>query len=139
MSKYHPLDVRHPANRDRERNSYLLAPPDDSTYALRTVEKSAQAPSRRSADYRSKSQTTVVETPVTVAPSRPSERPATSAPWGGNSTASTQNTALIDTPRRSVLPKLIVFGVVAYVILNNFNLMDEIVRFVTRTVNDLGL
>lgn len=133
MSKYHPLDVRHPANRDRERNSYLLAPADEKTYALRNVERAEQAPSRRSADYRSKT-TTVVETPITVPTSSSSP---VKAPWGATSSGGipTLDTA----PRRSWVPKLIAFGVIAYVILNSLNLTDQIGLFVSRTLYELGI
>jgi len=140
MSKYHPLDVRHPANRDRERNSYLLAPPDDSTYALRAVEKNAQAPSRRSADYR---QSQPITETVVEAQTTASRAPA-SAPWGDASTTATPpapaaSPALPQRPKRSWLPRLVVFGVIAYVVLRNFDVLDDLIRFLTRTASDLGI
>jgi len=37
------------------------------------------------------------------------------------------------------VPKLILFGLVAYVILNRMGLIDEIMRFLTRTGYEMGL
>lgn len=133
MSKYHPLDVRHPANRDRERNNYLLAPPDASSYELRTVARATQAPSRRSADYRTGQRA------ETDAPAPP---PAAIAdPWGGSgtTTGSTGSPPVSKQRRGFGLGRLIVFGIIAYFILRNTAAWDEIRFFVTRTLYDLGL
>ena len=136
MSNYHPLDVRHPANRNRERNSYLLDPPDASTYALRSLRKTTQAPSRRSDDFDS-----VVDVPVNVpvvdltsAATRPD-----AAPWGASTAPAPDSTPAVASRRGISVPKLILFGLVAYVILNKMGLIDEIMRFLTRTGYEMGL
>ncbi|MCB1407709.1 MAG: hypothetical protein KDK01_16020 [Rhodobacteraceae bacterium] len=142
MSKYHPLDVRHPANRDRERNNYLLDPPDASSYELRTVERAAQAPSRRSADYRAG------RSPQSDTP--PSAPTAIADPWGGSSTPApaaqprtatppTSASPVTQTRRRGGWGRLIVFAIIAFVILRNTALWDQISFLFTRTLYDLGL
>ncbi|WP_323037299.1 hypothetical protein [Pararhodobacter sp.] len=136
MSKYHPLDVRHPSNRDRDRNSYLLAPADHSTYALRAVEKPAQAPSRRGADYRKNIPADpVVETPITVPVARAAPHNAVGDPWGSPNSPVLPTTGA----RRNWLPRLLIFGAIAFVILKNFDLMDDVSRFVTDLLYELGL
>jgi|GEM_PF-3122616 len=141
MSNYHPLDVRHPANRNRERNSYLLDPPDASTYALRSLKKTSQAPSRRSDDFDSDDFESAVDVPVNVpvvdltsAATRPE-----AAPWGASTAPTPDSTPAVASRRGISVPKLILFGLVAYVILNKMGLIDEIMRFLTRTGYEMGL
>lgn len=133
MSKYHPLDVRHPDNRDRERNSYLLAPPDDSTYALPGVQAPVQVASRRSADYRRNGSAT-----TTTPPPAP-QSTGSADPWGGSGTRAAPAPAATAPRRRSSLPKLLIFAVIAFVILRNTGLWEQLSRFVSRTAFELGL
>lgn len=139
MSKYHPLDVRHPSNRDRERNNYLLAPPDANSYALRGAAVRTQAPSRRSADYRSATGAAVgapvTATTVSVPPAQ------AAAPWGSTDRNSPASGPTPSTRSRSPswVPRLVFFAIFAFVILRSFGVWDQIVLFVTRTAYDLGL
>ena len=53
MSQYHPLDVRHPSNRQRESKTYLLDAPTGQAQAARTPfrQSPSAAPSAASAPW----------------------------------------------------------------------------------------
>lgn len=82
MSKYHPLDVRHPANRDLLSRNYLLDPPAASAAP-------ASASARASASDRSPA----------AAAQRAARQPA--APWGRRERTSAPPAATQTTGRRS--------------------------------------
>lgn len=149
MSKYHPLDVRHPSNRHRERNTYLLDPPNASTYDLRAVTTTEQAPSRRRADYRATTDSpsgnavsSASDTPIARAASRVSAAATASSPWGGSTDSSpAPNTTNPIARSRSAswIPKVFFFAVFTYVVLRNFDIWDDITLFIRRTAFELGL
>ncbi|MFN4101900.1 MAG: hypothetical protein ACK4GT_19220 [Pararhodobacter sp.] len=78
MSKYHPLDVRHPSNRENERRSYLLAPLDLTLPAATPARPAAE--SRREAARTSPARTA---RPDTRTETRTDARTGTgTGPWG---------------------------------------------------------
>ncbi|GAB4261459.1 MAG: hypothetical protein Kow0013_06000 [Pararhodobacter sp.] len=114
MSKYHPLDVRHPANRARERKTYLLDAP---------------APIERS-QARVKNRRTVTQPAQPVAQERQTLSQAARAvaqggrfatPWGQKQDRASPSPAPSRTWRRSrfSLGKLVFFGIVILIIARN--------------------
>tara|TARA_R110002073_G_scaffold11397_29_gene52236 strand:- start:683 stop:1315 length:633 start_codon:yes stop_codon:yes gene_type:complete len=157
MSKYHPLDVRHPDNRARERKSFLLDPPSESTYALKPLRELVSAPSRRSRS--TARQDTAPAEPQLGAVSPGGNDPAPRAPWGNASGSSrdaapAQNVSEPPTPRltRRQSPMqqprkrggrwlwtLIYMSIIAYFLLRNTQLGFQIERFIVGILWDLGL
>lgn len=124
MSQYHPLDVRHPANRQRESKTYLLDPPSGQAQAART-------PFRQST--------------ATPSSSAPAATPA--APWGGEAPASqtsrrtvTPPPAPVSAPRRGfrwrnlILPAI----VLAIVLSQQPELRQRILRAISDFAGNLG-
>lgn len=131
MSKYHPLDVRHPRNRAAERRDYLLAPP-----APRDAPP-ATAPARPSAT--------------------PAAAPATSGPWGQRGAARDDIAARLsrgtraaarragtgargDTrPRR--MPTGLIFALIfgGVVLANNPQIVTQALNALRRWAWDLGI
>jgi len=138
MSKYHPLDVRHPSNRNRERNSYLLAPADDSTYELRSLQTTEQAPSRRGDDFRkTDAASSDASTEPTDRPAEPEAKPGN--PWGGAAQVVATQGPLSAPKNRKWFPRFILLGIITYVIVQSFDLWDEVTQFITRAIYELGL
>ena len=145
MSKYHPLDVRHPDNRARERKSFLLDPPTDSTYALKPLRELAAAPARRSQTSEGQDTDAVTQQPAQATGATPV------APWG-SSTDTTGSTSL---PARARAPQasrqapsrrggrwlwtLFYMAIIAFFILRNTELGLQIERFIFGILWDLGV
>lgn len=131
MSKYHPLDVRHPANRSREKNNYLLAPAKASTYALRKLEAIHTDPSRRAADF-SRAEPVVAPATTTPPPATPGAAPS---PWGGGTNE------LPPALRRGLRRWLwwSVLGVIAYGVLSAFGLSDRVGLLIRRIALQWGI
>lgn len=99
MSKYHPLDVRHPANRDLLSRNFLLDPPSASAGA-------EKAPARTTAEAALRAASATGET----------RQPG--APWARSDRSTTPVGAAPATPRRGrffwnafiVIVFLVIFG-----------------------------
>jgi len=152
MSKYHPLDVRHPSNKHRQRNSYLLLPSDSDEYALRPLRETQQSESRRPASYstfssreadesaQSNGQPRAAKTPWGRLGNKLAERAAPAANAAVNTHIATPAPPLVvPQRRRSWIPRLIFFGFVAYAILRNTAVGEELSRFISSTLYQLGL
>ncbi|PVH30407.1 hypothetical protein [Pararhodobacter oceanensis] len=141
MSKYHPLDVRHPSNKHRQRNTYLLAPVDHAAYELQPLQSQSEPAARRRVSSKRKRSETQADSTAQNTPA--------ATPWGqSNEAAAVQTPApastgaappVIQKPRKSWLPTLIIFGVIAYAVLRNTSFGRDISFMVMRALYDLGV
>lgn len=118
MSKYHPLDVRHPSNRDLTRRDYLLDPAP--------VRSAAPTPARATAARTEKARPAGIAQPA--------------APWSDSNTsrrAATQTAASNVPATRRVesglgalmgfLRSLIIIGIVLIVLAQQTDLLDPVI------------
>jgi hypothetical protein len=116
MSKYHPLDVRHPNNRARESKTYLLDPPSPVTQTRSRMP-------RRSTSATPEPTATATTGTLSRAARAVAQSGRFATPWGQSQPGSSRPaSASSQTPARRSrfnLGRIIFFGVVLLVIARN--------------------
>ncbi len=123
MSKYHPLDVRHPNNRDLERRNFLLDPPRNAA--------SVQTPERDAASRPG------------VRKTAPQNATASATPWGFARRTPPAEAAGVTRPaenRAGRAIRLVFFLIVVAIALQSqTHLLDGLIIWAQQTAYDLGL
>ena len=116
MSRYHPLDVRHPANRDLLNRNYLLDPPARRPRTASERPATGSAPRSRTPGARQ-----------------------VSAPWSSPPSSSSGTTARRGAGLAGFLRTLVIIGVVIAVLAQQTDLLDPLILQVRIWAFDMGL
>lgn len=127
MSKYHPLDVRHPANRDLERRNYLLEP---------IAQPAPAAPAEKPARAARRTSPPPAQAPAQVAAS----------PWGrpkpsrrGAQPAVTPAPEQAGSGFGGFLRSLFIVAVIVTLLATQTNLLDPLLTEIRFRALDLGI
>ena len=127
MSKYHPLDVRHPDNRPYLSKNYLLDPPSMTHNSRYDAVEPARGRATRLAE--------MVSAPLgrgqrsNAATSASPEAAQPSAPWG-SSQPRPATTATSSRPSRAagILRTVFFLGIFGFIVLNQTDAFEQITR-----------
>ena len=131
MSKYHPLDVRHPANRPYLSKNYLLDPPSmthDTRY-------DAVGPARDTATRRPD----VARPPARRRAAAPASGAQPVAPWGSTPTPAAAQGASGASRAAGILRTVFFLGVFGFIVLNQTDAFEILTEQLRSWALDLGI